>query len=277
MTETTLSPAPISSRLLWIRLAQIAVLFVLIGFVVRDDITRMFRLILREPEAAHAIALLVVIPLVFIARRSVLYESASWTRWAGIVLLLLALGFYLVTQWPYNFGSARRAAIIPAVAAAILTVGGARMFWHTLPIVLMIAVAVPLGSRYYAALVIRPETMTLEIARMLLDLLPGVTAGLEVSDIIYLKGGESGAIALGYKYRGAMMLFPMALVGLYVIYARIRPWWQALVMLVLLGPIVFLGNIVRMFAWGVATIWLDAPPTDGRPYLISVVVALLFA
>lgn len=48
----------------------------------------MVRLILREAQTAHALALLVMVPIVVAVRRAPLTDSAAWTRWSGVALLL---------------------------------------------------------------------------------------------------------------------------------------------------------------------------------------------
>ena len=80
----------------------------------------------------------------------------------------------------------------PAAAGIVLSVGGWRVLWRCLPMLLLLLIALPTGTRYYAALVVRPETLTLQAVRASLDMLPGVMVSLTGLDLSAEQCAEHG-------------------------------------------------------------------------------------
>jgi exosortase/archaeosortase family protein len=193
-----------------------------------------------------------------------------------VVLLLLSLAACFLAAWPFNYAYPRLAAIVPAIAGCILAVGGWRVLIRCGPMLLILLIALPIGVRYYAFLIIRPETFTLAAARGTLDLLPGVFVELEGLDLSYFGRGD-GTIALGEHHRGAGLLLTYLTLGVFVTFARIRPWWQVVAMGALAPVIVLLCNYVRVVLFGLVTIYGGAGPLSPAPRLVASTLAILLA
>ena len=145
------------------------------------------------------------------------------------------------------------------------------------PILLLFLLAIPIGNNVYATLVVRVETVTMTATRLLLNLLPGVDVVLRGADLSFDRAGTIGTIALGEPFRGASLLLPCLTVGVFVSFARIRPFWQILISAIMAAPIVLLCNLLRIVSWGIVTIYGRFGPTSPWPRTLSTIFALLAA
>ena len=232
---------------------------------------------LSNRDWAHAlVAPVAVLLLVYRRRRQLAEGLTSGSSW-GIVLLAAGFAVHAAAIWPVPFGYLQDISLVPVLAGAVLAAGGRHVLKRSGPMLLLIALSLPVGSRIYASLIIPVETGTLSATRLALDQLPGVEVTLVGPDLSYTRGQSSGAIALGEARRGASLLWASAFIGVFVVFARIRPFWQVILMALAAGPIVLFCNFLRAFTWGAATIYSQAPPLSSMPRNVSAVVSLLAA
>jgi hypothetical protein len=255
---------------------QALILLGLCAVALRANLT-IFRDTVRDPNAAHALAAPLVILVLLLRRRRVLAEELTNGSAWGVVLLGLGIGAYVLATWPFNYGYPRRAAIVPAVAGVILAAGGWRVLKRCLPLLLVLLLAIPTGSRYYAFAIIKPETYTLGAVRATLDLLPGVFVDLSGPDLSYLGGWGTGTIALGEHHRGAALFLAYLTLGVFVTFVRIRPWPHVVCLGAVAPLIALLANYARLIMWGLITIYGRAHPLSAVPRLVSSAAALLLA
>ncbi len=189
----------------------------------------------------------------------------------------MGFGLYAFSIWPLSFKQLQNVIMLPVLAGALLAVGGRRVAKLCLPMLLLVALAVPIGERMYASLIIRPETYTLSTTRFVLDKLPGVSVERVGPDLLFARGQDTGTIALGEYSRGARLLVASVAVGVFVVFSRVRPVWQVVVMALLAGPIALFCNLVRMFAWGATTIYGGFGPLNGVPRAVSMLASLVLA
>lgn len=265
-----------TSRNLRVAGVQIALLVALCLVAFRSELYALKQAV-QDPDAAHALAAPLIILVLLITRRRALAEQLSAGSVWGVVLLLLSLAACFAAAWPFNYAYPRLAAIVPALAGAILAVGGWRALKLCGPMLLILLIALPIGVRYYAFLIIRPETFTLAAARGTLDLLPGVFVDLEGLDLSYFGSRGDGTIALGEHHRGAGLLLTYLTLGVFVTFARIRPWWQVVALGALAPLIVGLCNYVRVVLFGLVTIYGGAGPLSPVPRMLASTLAILLA
>jgi hypothetical protein len=270
------APAALSTRNLRVAGIQLAVLAGLCFVVFRSELYA-FATVYDDPDAAHALAAPLLIFLLLLSRRRALAEQLTGGSVWGVVLLLCSVGTLFLSTWPFNYAYPRKAALVPAIAGAILAVGGWRVLKLCLPMLLILLIAIPTGVRYYAFLIILPETYTLSAARATLDLLPGVFVELEGLDLSFFTADRAGTIALGEHHRGAGILLSYLTIGVFVAFARIRPFWQLVVMGAAAPVIVLLCNYVRLVTWGLITIYGGSGPLSPVPRIASSTLALLLA
>ncbi|MCP3904746.1 MAG: exosortase/archaeosortase family protein [Planctomycetes bacterium] len=257
---------------------QITVLSILCVLVFLPAVAQTIQWAGWNPEAAHALAVPVALVVIFLLRRHALAAAVSpGSNW-GLALILFALVAYFFSSWPFNYGIPQRLSIVPALAGCVLVVGGWRLLWRAAPLLLIITVSIPPGTRYYARLIILPETETLAIACAALDMLPGVLVEIEDGmDMVYMRGDAEGVIAKGISNRGASQLMSSLMVGVIVTFARIRPRWQIVVAALAAAPIMLLCNLVRVIAWGAITIYTNAHTLDQTPRYLATALSLVLA
>ncbi len=232
---------------------------------------------LGDSEAAHALAAPVLIGLLIYRRWDLLVRNLRPGSLWGLVLIGIALVMFAVFTWPFFIGYPRQAAIVPAVAGFVLVVGGWRVLKLSVPMLVILLLAVPIGWRQYAFLIVIPETQTFFVTEAALNLLPGVLVTMDGPDIYFTRGAENGTIALGDPHRGASLFLAMAMIGAFVTYASIRPLWQFVVVAIFAGPILLLCNFLRLCAHGVITIYGGFEPLSAFPRLAAGLFALVLA
>ena len=231
----------------------------------------------RDSDWAHALAVPVAVLALVYRRRERLAEGLATGSVWGVVVLVMGFGLYAFSIWPLSFKQLQNVIMLPVLAGALLAVGGRRVAKLCLPMLLLVALAVPIGERMYASLIIRPETYTLSTTRFVLDKLPGVSVERVGPDLLFARGQDTGTIALGEYSRGARLLVASVAVGVFVVFSRVRPVWQVVVMALLAGPIALFCNLVRMFAWGATTIYGGFGPLNGVPRAVSMLASLVLA
>ena len=265
------------ARAIRIAVIQGSVLVVLCLLACWKQAAAIFDLALHDRESAHLLAAPAVVGLLAYRRRRALAKAFSGPNTWGLVVIGVAIFFYAILRWPFNFAYPRRISIVAALAGAVLAVGGRRVLRLSVPMLLVLLVAIPITPRHYARMIILPETVTLRMVQTTLDLLPGVLVELEGPDLSYFKAGGEGTIALGEPYRGASLFLAYLTLGLFVAFVRIRPWWQLAVLALAAGPVLFLCNYLRLLIWGLLTIWTGAGPLNAFPRVTASVLSMALA
>jgi exosortase/archaeosortase family protein len=264
----------VSSRDPAIALMQALLLVVLCLLTFRAQLQAIFRTVVKDPEWAFCFATPVLILLLFLRRRRNMAQELTRGSVWGIVLLVVALVLYSLC---FNYTYPRRLSLVPAIAGAILAVTGWRVLLRCIPLLLLLLLSIPTGMRFFARLIIEPETLTMEAARWTLDLLPGAQVVLHGVDLSYLAGDQARSIALGEHNRGASFFFAYAIIGIYVTFVHIRPWWQVATMLSFTVPIVLASNFLRVVMGGIVTMAGGFEPTNPTPRLLATAGSLLAA
>lgn len=258
-------------------LIRSVILLGLFAWAFQPELTTIVRTAIESTDWAYIAAMPVAVFALGYRRRHLL--SAALTKGSawGAVLLLAGVAWYAISIWPLRYGFFRLLAVVPVLAGAVLAVAGRRVLRLCLPMLLLILLSLPIGARAYAALIIKPETLTLRLARAALAALPGAAVELRGPDLYFTHGDTAGTIALGEPHRGIAMLVAYVLVGVYVVFASVRPAWQVAVAAIAAGPIAIVCNLVRILTWGVVTIYARSEPTSLLPRSLATVISLLTA
>ncbi len=256
-------------------LIQIAALGALYLLVCRAGLTHVVEAALSNPEWAHTLAAPVLVALLaWLRRRELKAAIGPGSAW-GMVILVLAILLYAGSEFPFAYSYPRRFSLILGLLGVTVISAGWRFARCCIPMFLILLLAVPIPTRQIADMVIRPETLTLQATAATLDMLPGVRVDLTGADLHYATDDSSGTVALGEPWRGASLLFASATLGLFVIFARIRPWWQVAVLLGALPLVVLLINWFRLELWGLVTIYGRADPLSALPRIVATTGSLL--
>lgn len=226
---------------------------------------------------AHTLAAPLLIVLLVLRRRRVLVAGLTRGSAWGLVVVLLGVALYAVCTWPFQYGYPRDMALVPVVAGIVLIGAGWRVLRRCLPMLLVLCLSIPIGPRIWAALIIRPETHTLKVARAVLDRLPGVEVRLDGPDLDFNRGPRSGTVAPGEPRRGASLLLTYAAIGVFVTFARLRPSWQVALLALLAVPVVMVCNLCRLLVLGLISIYANPNPFSPVPRTAAGTLALLLA
>ncbi len=229
------------------------------------------------PDAAHAFAVPILVLILAWLRRHDLFQRIGRGSFWGVVIIVFGLFIYGISNWPFHYGYPDKVTSVIVIAGIILVTCGWRFLFRCLPLIFLILVAIPTGVRTFARLIITPETITLEVVRAALDLLPGISITLDGQDMYYLGDQGGGVIALAEPHRGAQILLAYLTICIFLTFTRIRPIWQIITLAILSIPVVLFCNFARVTLWGIITIYGNYDPLSGVPRITSAILALCLA
>lgn len=254
---------------------QILILLALSMWAFWSEVVFMYRLVRDSSDMAHVAAMPVAIFVLVLIRKKELHKSITGGSIWGMGLILLGLFFYAAATWPFSYGYARDLALIPVWAGIVLVCGGWKILKRSLPMLLLVFLSIPIGSRVYAGLIIRPETYTIAATAKCVDVLPGIEVSVSGTDIFYTSEHSEGVIALGESNRGARLLLCYAAIGVFVVFSRIRSFWRVFWAALLATAVVFFCNFLRLYCWALMVIITNAEPADAGPKNVSTVISLI--
>lgn len=142
---------------------------------------------------------------------------------------------------------------------------------------LLVMLAIPLGPRIYARLIILPETYTIQAVAAVLGALPGVDTVVRGVDVFFKSDFGSGVVALAESNRGVRLLPAFAALGVFVAFSRIRSIRRLVIVACAAVPIILFCNFFRFFCWGVLDVYAVDSPADPLPRNASTILSLLLA
>ncbi len=258
-------------------LARLFVLSALCVWAFWPELANIASLAPKTSETAHILVAPVAILLLVYHRRRALAKNLTKGSVWGAVLIVAGLAFYAGATWPFSYGYARSVAMVPVFAGAILAACGLRTLKSSVPMLLLLLLSLPMSTGLNARLIIRPETYTIATTAKALNQLPGIDTSIEGKDIFFSLSRSPGVIALGESNRGVRLLFAFGIVGVFVIFSRIRPPWRVVAALTAAVPIVLFCNFLRLLCWGLVVIYAGIGPANALPRNISAVSSLFAA
>jgi hypothetical protein len=257
--------------------AKAAMLFALWVWAFWPEMYQIFLSAVHSSQSVHALVVPFAAVLLVYLRypRHILDDLKGHS--GGFILIVSGIVFYALTIWPFTFGYLHYIAIIPVFAGIILVTSGTAGLKVMMPVLLLIFLAIPLGARLYAALIIRPETVTIKAVGQILDMLPGVKCRVRGLDIVFSTAQKTSVVALGQSNRGARLLFAYAVVGVFVTFSRKRSLGRLFIVASTAIPVLLLVNLFRFLIWGLADIYMSAIPVSPTGMYLSTVVSLFLA
>ncbi len=260
-----------------IAIVRLSALLLLSLWLFRPQFRTMIAAAGRSSDTAHlVIAPFAVLALFYLRRRPLAANITAGSMW-GIALMLLGLVLHALAYWPFPYGYAHFIAIIPVVAGIVLLACGWRVLALSLPLIFILFLAFPIGSRLYASLILRPNTYTLRATAATLDATPGLDASVDGGDLVFTRNGRSGVVGMGEANRAARLLFAYALIGAFVLFSRIRSRSRVLFVAILALPLLLLCNFLRFLCWALITVYGHFSPTSPLPRDIATVTSLFLA
>ena len=230
---------------------------------------------LNSSEKVHLLIIPVMVVLLIYLRRDALRTNLTNGSFAGIIMIIFGFFVYAFATWPFNYGYVRDVAIIPVLGGIILASCGWRVFRLSVPILLLMLLAIPIPSRIYAAIIIRLETLTIEACVRILSLLPGTDVFVRGVDIVFSSTKSDGIVALGESNRGVRLLSAFGVLGTFIVFSEIRSWRRIFIVSILALPIVFLCNFLRLLFWAILGIYAQFSMVSKIPRTVSFVFSIL--
>jgi exosortase/archaeosortase family protein len=258
-------------------LIRLSILLGLWGWMFWPEIAQTMRLALGQSDTVHLAVLPVAVLLVLLGRRKEYLESLDHGSVWGVVIAAGGLLFFASMLWPFSFGYFRLMSLGVVLMGLVAAASGMAMLRRCLPILVLLVLAVPVGQRLYASLIIRPETYTVRATAGLLNYLPGLKTTVRGKDILYTRSDRNGAVALGESNRGARLLVSFAFLGVWVAVYRHRSRWRLLFVAIAGVGIILVCNLLRLLSWGVVQVYMWPDPVSLWPRQISAVVSLAAA
>lgn len=254
--------------------AKLAILLFLWIWAFWPEISTIMATGLKSSESVYVLTSpIAILLMVYLRRKPLMANMTEGSPW-GLVILIISLGLYSGTIWPFNYWYVRCVSIVPVLSALVLVTCG----WHVLklsfPMQLMVMLSIPIPTRLYATLIIRPETYTIAAVTTVLCKLPGIDVLTKGVDMIFSSDHYSGTIALGESNRGARLLLTFASVGAFVVFSRIRPFTRLVLTAIAALPVVMFCNFFRLFCWGLVVIYAQLSPISALPKNISMICSL---
>jgi exosortase len=170
----------------------------------------------------------------------------------GLVFLICAILFYPFNIAFLRYGYLSPIAMIAALGAVVLFLGGWPLASHMWLPVGFLAFAVPLPQRYYVQLTMPMRHLAAKVAGVLLDLVNGLETSVTgvIIDVVYKGRQLEPALNVAEACSGMRLLMAFLALGVAMAYLHYRPAWQRVILLASTIPIAVLCNIVRVTATG---------------------------
>ena len=256
---------------------RLVILLGLFIWMFRPELTRIASTAAGSSDWVHTLIIPVMIALLVYLRRAALVEQLSGGSPWGILLMTAGLALYGAATWPFSYGYIRDIAMIPVLAGIVLVAAGWGALRLSLPMLLLVMLAIPLGPRIYARLIILPETYTIQAVAAVLGVLPGVDTVVKGVDVFFESDFGSGVVALAESNRGVRLLPAFAALGVFVAFSRIRSVRRLVIVACTAIPIILFCNFFRLLCWGVLDVYVVDSPAGLLPRNASTILSLLLA
>lgn len=128
---------------------QMAILAALCGWLFYPELKHMTAQVTSSSDSVHSlVAPLVIILLIYCRRESLVEQMTTGTFW-GLAFRDSGILLYAACRWPFDFGYVCYLTILPVLAGIILLGGGWRLSYSTLSLLLVLMIAIPMGSRLW--------------------------------------------------------------------------------------------------------------------------------
>jgi exosortase len=193
-------------------------------------------------------------------------SASSKPNYLGLVLLICVILFYVFNiVSPAGYGYFRQLAVVGALGAIVLFLGGWRLLrWTWLPVAYLFF-AVPLPEGYLRLATIPMRQWAAAGATAVLNLVPQVeatTSGV-IIDIVYKGQRLEPGLDVAEACSGMRLLMAFFALGVAMAYLHYRPVWQRLVLLASTIPIAILCNIIRVMITGLIYVLGDPEYAQG--------------
>lgn len=195
---------------------------------------------LRVADYSHGLLVVPMIALFLYVRRDTYPGTCKAVAWIGLLPLLLAFAMRYFAVWNYN-ESVENWSVFPWVLGVAWFLYGTRAFQWALPALSFVVFMIPLPYAFEVAFRQRLQDIAASFATVILQLL-GQPA-VQINRIIRIGGEEIG---VADACSGLRFGIAIGAVAVAVILLLRRPWWQNIVILLVVAPIALCVNASRI-------------------------------
>lgn len=247
----------------WIKIAIIAGLFL---YLFRAEWPYLIDRWLNDRSWSHGFLIPLFSLYLLDQRKRTLLNLEARPNYLGLPLLIAVVAFYFLNGVSASrYGYLQQLAIIPALAAIVLLLGGWRYFKYTwLPIAYLVF-AMPVPRRYYVMATMPLRKLAATVAGALLNLVSGVEASVRgvVIEVVYNGQPMDPPLNVAEACSGMRLLMAFVALGVAMAYLHERPLWQRLMLLAATVPIAVLCNIIRVTTTGFIHVLIHPRYTQG--------------
>ena len=271
LAETSDASTPAVRRQQWRELGlhcyvRILIVGGLLWFIFRGETERLVRTWRTDLSWSHGF-LIPLFSLYFLNQhRDEVLNLRTKPNYLGLFLLVCLIVLHTLNKAsPSGYAYLQPIAMIAALGAVVLFLGGwqlAKCSW--LPVGFLVF-AVPLPQRYYFSLTMPMRRLAANVAAALLDMVNGLdtmVSGVVIS-VIYKGRHIKPDLNVADACSGMRLLMAFLALGVAMAYLHYRPIWQRLILLASTVPIAILCNIVRVTVTGFIYILIDPEYTKG--------------
>lgn len=245
-------PAPSLFELLGTSgLAQLALLSGGVLFVWWAQFQRMVHYWIKNPDWSHGF-LIPLFSLYFIhSRRRELAATPRQPSWAGLPIVLLAVGTYLYCI-RIKFGYPQALSIVVVIAGLVLLCCGWRQAVRLAFPVGFLVLALPPPEYIYRQITQPLQQIAAFFGDHLLRLLPNVLIDRNGVNIAYehISTGRAGAFTVAGACSGMRSLMAFVALGLAMAYFTPRPVWHRILIALVVVPVALFCNVIRVVVTG---------------------------
>jgi len=245
---------------------RIAVVAILLAVLFRTQLRWIVRTWNNDPSWSHGY-LIPLFSLYFLnQRKREILTLQPRPSVFGLVLLVACLVFFVLNVTQFRIAYFERLTPLPTLAAVILFLGGWRLLRHTWLPVAFLLFAIPLPVRLYKGITIPMRLIASDVARWVLDLVPGLDAGGTgvVIDVVYRGQVMDPSLNVAEACSGIRLLMAFVALGVAMAYLHPRPVIQRIILLISTIPIAILCNIIRVTITGLIYVLWDPRYAQGR-------------
>jgi len=246
----------------FIKIAAIGVVFCLLF---RIEINRIVGRWISDSSWSHGF-IIPLFSLYFLHQsKNEIINLKTKPNYLGLLFMLCAVLFYPFNLIQLRFGYLSPLAMIAALGAIVLFLGGWKMVKYTWLPVSYLFFAVPLPDRYYRGITIPMRKWAASVAGALLNFVKDIEADVSgvVIDVYYKGQKYEPSLDIAEACSGMRLLMAFVALGVAMAYLHKRPIWQRLVLLASTIPIAIFCNIVRVTVTGFIHVLIDPKYAQG--------------
>jgi exosortase len=168
-----------------------------------------------------------------------------------------------------KIGYPQTLSIVSMIAGIVLLMRGWRTLWITLFPICFLVLALPPPERMYRQITQPLQQGAAALATMVLNCFPGADVERMGINISYsVVGHGAGAFTVAGACSGMRSLMAFVAIGLMLAYLTPRPAWHRIAMALVVVPVAFFWNVMRVVATGVFQMYGYGDLAAGTPHMV---------